>query len=178
MLVSMKKITSRAYRNLYIVLAFIPLLFLLALLISTKFASRDADGMYLVSKMHGKEMPFKVRLSDLGGQSPLLIPSPANDRMLVVLWEDAGHTFYLTDREGSFMKRLSRQSVAEGSGQILRETISWSEAGDAVTYVQSGVACEDTCETPDDFRQVYYLHSVDIETLEETRAEIREEELF
>jgi hypothetical protein len=103
---------------------------------------------------------------DITGTYPetsIILLSHDKSKVLSTVWENAHIVIYVSNVDGSGVKKIAEQNVAEGSGGLDTSSIRWSDDDTYITYVESGFVCnKPTCVNPDDFSTGQTAYRVDV----------------
>lgn len=115
----------------------------------------------------GLEIPFSLLGQD--GLVPVVLVSPNQELVLYTTWENAKVVMHVTKPNGSDNRAIATQNVAEGSGELLLNTLQWSSDSQSFTYTEVGIVCKNaSCLSPDDFVTETTLYHVDAHTGEKS----------
>jgi len=86
-------------------------------------------------------------------------------KVLYTVWENASIVMYVSNVDGTGVRKIAEQNVAEGSGGLDTSSIRWSDDDANITYTETGLACQKkNCLNPDDFTSVQTSYRVDVNT--------------
>lgn len=145
---------------------------LVALLYTHATKAQLEGGTYLLVVKDGYQKLFKLHY-DFEGRNVQIIPSPDGERIAYAAWENVGYSFYVMNKDRPELQLISRQHVGEGSGGVDLDTFSWTTDGNSITYTETAMTCPNTCDEPGDFVNTEYRYTINVQTLEESREEIR-----
>lgn len=115
----------------------------------------------------GLSVPFDVTGTYRNVNSILI--SPAGDEVLYTLWENARVEIFVSNTDGTHARKIAEQEAAEGSGELDLSSLSWSEDGAKISYIESGMVCgARICDMPNDFFLQRTLYTVDLTTGQKT----------
>lgn|GEM_PF-3579985 len=105
---------------------------------------------------------------DITGTYPgtsIILLSHDKTKVLYTVWENAHIVIYVSNIDGTGVKKIAEQNVAEGSGSLATSSLRWSDDDAYITYVESGSVCnKPPCVNPEDFVMGQTTYRVDVNT--------------
>jgi hypothetical protein len=116
----------------------------------------------------GARSPYDVTGTFVGAFA--MRSSPDRTKVAYTTWENAHVVIYVANVDGSGARKIAEQVLPEGSGGLNVSTIRWSDDGEHITYMESGIKCaKAVCINPEDFSGVVQMtYSVDVATGKKT----------
>lgn len=96
--------------------------------------------------------------------------SSSKKQVLYTAWEDTKVKIYVSDLYGSHVRKIAEQEVGEGSGELIVNSIEWSQDEKRVTYTETSSHCEADC-LPEDIKLIQTKYIVDVESGEKKVVE-------
>jgi hypothetical protein len=138
--------------------------------LATNFEARNEDGNMVLYRIISdgtlRKTGLEVTLNKAGSyEVPVKVAiSPDETRVVFNQWHDSipVNQVFISNIDGTDIRLLTQQEVPEGRGELIVDSLAWSNDGEYVTYSERQTACKTDCGTPADFttNEVKYLVNV------------------